>query len=88
MLLAVLPLFFAWRSLSSYFYCSAFPLFVLMAARMPLGQKALARQKLQGRSEPVIKWYGGALVGMPAMTHMRLFAYPAQVFRQITHFIL
>src|SRR5579884_267949 len=35
MLLAVLPLFFAWRSLSSYFYCVAFPLFVLMAAKIP-----------------------------------------------------
>jgi hypothetical protein len=31
---AVLPLFFNWRSLSSYFYCVAFPLFVLMAARV------------------------------------------------------
>ncbi len=33
MVLAVIPLFFAWRSLSSYFYCAAFPLFILMAAR-------------------------------------------------------
>jgi hypothetical protein len=33
MMLAVIPLFFAWRSLSSYFYCAAFPLFILMAAR-------------------------------------------------------
>jgi hypothetical protein len=33
MLLAVVPLFFAWRSLPSYFYCTAFPLFMLMAAR-------------------------------------------------------
>jgi uncharacterized membrane protein len=33
MLLAVLPLFFAWRSLPSYFYCVAYPLFILMAAR-------------------------------------------------------
>jgi uncharacterized membrane protein len=30
MLLAVLFLFFAWRSLPSYFYCSAFPLLTLM----------------------------------------------------------
>ena len=30
MLLAVLFLFFAWRSLPSYFYCSAFPLLMLM----------------------------------------------------------
>jgi hypothetical protein len=33
MILAVIPLFFAWRSLSSYFYCAAFPLFMLMAAK-------------------------------------------------------
>ena len=33
MVLAVIPLFFAWRSLSSYFYCAAFPLFMLMAVR-------------------------------------------------------
>lgn len=33
MLLAVLPLFLAWRSLPSYFSCAAFPLFVLMMAR-------------------------------------------------------
>ena len=30
---AVLPLFFNWRSLSSYFYCVAYPMFVLMVAR-------------------------------------------------------
>ncbi|QBD81864.1 DUF2029 domain-containing protein [Ktedonosporobacter rubrisoli] len=34
MLLAVVPLFFAWRSLPSYFYCAAFPLFILMLARL------------------------------------------------------
>ncbi|WP_161977500.1 glycosyltransferase family 87 protein [Dictyobacter kobayashii] len=34
MLLAVLPLFLAWRSLSSYFYCVAFPTFILSAAQM------------------------------------------------------
>jgi len=33
MVLAIIPLFFAWRSLSSYFYCAAFPLFMLMAVR-------------------------------------------------------
>jgi hypothetical protein len=31
--LAVVPLFFAWRSLSSYFYCAAFPLFILQAVQ-------------------------------------------------------
>jgi hypothetical protein len=33
MLLAVLPLFFAWRSLPSYFACAAFPMFLLLTAR-------------------------------------------------------
>ena len=33
MLLAVLPLFFAWRSLPSYFYCVAYPIFVLMSSK-------------------------------------------------------
>ncbi|GCE06293.1 hypothetical protein KDAU_36220 [Dictyobacter aurantiacus] len=33
MLLAVLPLFLAWRSLSSYFYCVAFPVFILVSAQ-------------------------------------------------------
>lgn len=33
LLLAVLPLFFAWRSLPSYFYCIAYPVFVLMSSR-------------------------------------------------------
>ncbi|HVU68321.1 MAG TPA: glycosyltransferase 87 family protein [Ktedonobacteraceae bacterium] len=33
MLLAVLPLFLAWRSLPSYFSCTAFPILLLMVAR-------------------------------------------------------
>nr|MBA2284093.1 hypothetical protein [Ktedonobacteraceae bacterium] len=33
LLLAVVPLFLAWRSLPSYFYCVAYPMFILMAAR-------------------------------------------------------
>jgi uncharacterized membrane protein len=37
MLLAVLPLFLAWRSLPSYFSCTAFPIFLLMAARCRTG---------------------------------------------------
>src|SRR5438876_6435806 len=44
MLLAVLPLFFAWRSLASYFYCAAFPLFILMAARVPSSKKLRPKQ--------------------------------------------
>jgi hypothetical protein len=32
-LFAFMPLFFAWRSLPSYFYCSAYPLFVLLTSK-------------------------------------------------------
>lgn len=36
-LLAIIPLFFAWRSLPSYFYCAAFPIFTIISAkRTPL----------------------------------------------------
>lgn len=34
LLLAVVPLFFAWRSLPSYFYCVAYPTFILLVARI------------------------------------------------------
>jgi hypothetical protein len=45
--LAIVPLFFAWRSLFSYFFL--LPLFALGAlARMPLGQLALARARKLG----------------------------------------
>ena len=50
MLLAVLFLFFAWRSLPSYFYCSAFPLLVLMLKKPIPGQTDPTRQ---GRTSPV-----------------------------------
>src|SRR5258708_34792302 len=43
-LLAVLPPSFPWRSLSSYFSGSAYPVFLLMVARMHPGQPARANQ--------------------------------------------
>jgi len=46
MLLAVLPLFFAWRSLSSYFYGAAFSLFLLMAVKALPGKSKPARKLL------------------------------------------
>ena len=46
MVLAIIPLFFAWRSLSSYFNCAAFPLFMLMAARTFPTKRKYARQIL------------------------------------------
>ena len=39
MLFAVLPLFFAWRSLSSYFYCVAYPILVLLTAHIKHAHK-------------------------------------------------
>ncbi|HEX7734647.1 MAG TPA: hypothetical protein VF458_07285, partial [Ktedonobacteraceae bacterium] len=57
MLLAVLPLFFAWRSLPSYFACAAFPMFILMASRGNTSKGSQPRNTpiLQGpaHSEPV-----------------------------------
>jgi hypothetical protein len=44
MLLAVIFLFFAWRSLPSYFYCSAFPLLVLMLKK-PIPDQADSTQQ-------------------------------------------
>jgi hypothetical protein len=44
MVLAIIPLFFAWRSLSSYFFCAAFPLFILMAARARPAKRRHTRQ--------------------------------------------
>jgi hypothetical protein len=46
-ILAVVPLFFAWRSLFSYFFL--LPLFALAAiARMPLGELAFERARKLG----------------------------------------
>ncbi len=79
MLLAVLPLFLAWRSLASYFYCAAFPLFVLMAVRTPtranIATKA-APQYTAGlsayRTKPL-------LPEIPAVTGMRVLTYPTHL---------
>ena len=53
MLLAVIPLFFAWRSLPSYFYCAAFPLFILMAAKAIPASKKATRVELGDTQEQV-----------------------------------
>jgi len=50
MLLAVIPLFFAWRSLPSYFDCSAYPLFMLLAAKKFAGK---SKQHGQDVDQPV-----------------------------------
>ncbi|HTK09770.1 MAG TPA: glycosyltransferase 87 family protein [Ktedonobacteraceae bacterium] len=53
MLLGVIPLFFAWRSLSSYFYCVAYPLFILLAIRLQADykQKKLLAQRAEAPDE-------------------------------------
>jgi len=61
MLLAVIPLFFAWRSLSSYFYCAAFPLFMLMAVRAFPAKSKRSRQD-ENRSELLLFDYDDPMV--------------------------
>jgi uncharacterized membrane protein len=41
LMLAMLPLFLAWRSLPSYFYCIAYPIFIFLAARPSTGKAML-----------------------------------------------
>ncbi|HEY4387714.1 MAG TPA: glycosyltransferase 87 family protein, partial [Ktedonobacteraceae bacterium] len=55
MLLGVIPLFFAWRSLSSYFYCVAYPLFILLAVRLQENhkQKKLLAQREEAPDNPL-----------------------------------
>jgi len=54
LLLAFLPLFFAWRSLSSYFYCAAFPIFIVMTAKLePFSHRALMLAWLRKLAESV-----------------------------------
>lgn len=51
MLLAIVPLFFAWRSLPSYFYCAAYPLFILMAAKKTRSDDRIVAQQSSTISE-------------------------------------
>lgn len=52
MLLAVLPLFFAWRSLPSYFACAAFPMFILLISRGNIEKGSQPRQTLPPGEPP------------------------------------
>jgi hypothetical protein len=70
MLLAILPLVFAWRSLPSYFFCSIYPAFILMAAKarpawIPVPQTGLLAQK------PLAGTRGAAAQSRPAPVGMR-----------------
>ena len=54
MLLAVLPLFFAWRSLPSYFACVAYPLFVISASNIKPGvRRALSTVRQRTMAIPL-----------------------------------
>ena len=54
MLLAVIPLFLAWRSLPSYFYCSAYPIFILLIAKMrPSAQAATEAARSHRQSKRI-----------------------------------
>jgi hypothetical protein len=57
MLLAVVPLFFAWRSLPSYFACAAYATFILLAAQNRQrkdSQKFFTPQSLDAKSGPIL----------------------------------
>ncbi len=70
MLLAVLPLVFAWRSLPSYFFCAAFPMFVLMVAKAHLSVQRRALPFVFDRSEQVAQ-STPTPVGMPMALFFR-----------------
>jgi len=72
MVLAVLPLFFAWRSLPSYFYCAAFPLFILMAARTIPGKTKQARQALKQPVRLLFNHDRSVIKGIPAPVGTRV----------------
>ncbi len=64
MVLAIIPLFFAWRSLSSYFYCAALPLFILMAAR-PVAAKRRYASPILDQAMLVVQQHESALNDLP-----------------------
>ncbi len=66
MLLAIIPNFFAWRSLPSYFYCAAYPLFVLMAARMQPRVRIEAQARTAYHTLPAISARPLRGLGQPA----------------------
>jgi uncharacterized membrane protein len=85
LMLAMLPLFMAWRSLSSYFYCIAYPIFILMAAHLPTARKLLP-EKVAQRALNLIPAPRQRLVpGIPAAAGMQMPYYNAntQLYRRL-----
>jgi uncharacterized membrane protein len=76
-MLAFVPLFFAWRSLPSYFYCSAYPLFVLLTSKGWPGLGGQPRKAVQlgfNYDRPVVGNLAGAVgaraaLPFPGMIH-------------------
>ena len=83
MILAVFPLFFAWRSLSSYFYCAAFPLFMLMAARAHPSQATQAQTVPTGKTKGMVKKFMENLPPVPEAVGIRAIAYPSHTLHYI-----
>lgn len=52
LLFAMLPLFLAWRSLPSYFYCIAYPIFIFLAARPSGGKVGLRSLQFPALARP------------------------------------
>ena len=77
LILAFVPLFFAWRSLPSYFYCSAYPLFVLLTSRGLPGFGGQPRKAVQPHfsyERPMVGNLAGtvgvrAVLPFPGMIH-------------------
>ncbi|HEY6411275.1 MAG TPA: hypothetical protein VIY29_27765 [Ktedonobacteraceae bacterium] len=88
MLLAVLPLFFAWRSLPSYFYCAAYPLFILMAARASARKKERPVEYRDRSSEFSFSQGERTIPAIPAVVALRTTAYSAPIFHYRSSFRL
>ena len=81
MLLAVLPLFVAWRSLTSYFYCISFPLFIIMAARVPVVKKTQPKAVRVGSKASSTGKFTGTFPPVPEAVGLRAFVYPSHILR-------
>jgi len=77
MLLAVMPLFFAWRSLASYFYCAAYPLFILMVAKANTREKARPVEQKAFGIEFASNHAQRPMPAIPAMVGFRPTSYSA-----------
>ena len=81
MLLAVLPLFLAWRSLASYFYCAAYPIFILMAARKPSNKKLQPKETSYQPVSLLPTKSVGLLSEVPAAASIQASSYPTSIFQ-------